>query len=86
MRLSAIFLFLFPLFVFSQGGDDWFDNIENISDNVEEPILLYEKYNAFTMGDSVRICNKRPCNGIIKDYWENGNLKHKAYYRLFSWL
>jgi len=46
-----------------------------------EPILLYEKYNAFTMGDSVRICNKRPCNGIIKDYWENGNLKHKAYYQ-----
>ena len=44
MRLSAIFLFLFPLFVFSQGGDDWFDNIENISDNVEEPIKKKKKY------------------------------------------
>ena len=81
MRFYALlFLFLIPASLFSQ-GDDWFDNIENISDNVEEPMLYYERFNAFTMGDSVRLCNKRPCNGIQKDFWENGSLKHKAYYQ-----
>lgn len=81
MRFYALlFLFLISLSVFSQ-GDDWFDNIENITDNVEEPMLYYERFNAFTMGDSVRLCNKRPCNGIQKDFWENGIIKHKAYYQ-----
>jgi len=81
MRFNALlFLFLISLSVFSQ-GDDWFDNIENITDNVEEPMLYYERFNAFTMGDSVRLCNKRPCNGIQKDFWENGIIKHKAYYQ-----
>jgi len=81
MRFNALlFLVLISLSVFSQ-GDDWFDNIENITDNVEEPMLYYERFNAFTMGDSVRLCNKRPCNGIQKDFWENGIIKHKAYYQ-----
>jgi len=81
MRFYALlFLVLISLSVFSQ-GDDWFDNIENITDNVEEPMLYYERFNAFTMGDSVRLCNKRPCNGIQKDFWENGIIKHKAYYQ-----
>jgi len=81
MRFYALlFLLLISLSVFSQ-GDDWFDNIENITDNVEEPMLYYERFNAFTMGDSVRLCNKRPCNGIQKDFWENGIIKHKAYYQ-----
>lgn len=75
--LSVVFL---SVSLFAQ-GDDWFDNVENISDNAEEPMLYYENFNAFTEGDSVRICQKRPCNGIIKDYWENGALKHKAYYQ-----
>jgi antitoxin component YwqK of YwqJK toxin-antitoxin module len=81
MRFYALlFLFLVPVSLFSQ-GDDWFDNIENITDNVEEPMLYYERFNAFTMGDSVRLCNKKPCNGIQKDFWENGIIKHKAYYQ-----
>ncbi|PKP03090.1 MAG: hypothetical protein CVU11_09475 [Bacteroidetes bacterium HGW-Bacteroidetes-6] len=79
--LILISLFLISTVAFSQGGDDWFDNVENITDNVEEPILYYEHFNAFTEGDSVRMCDKRPCNGIQKDYWENGVLKHKAYYQ-----
>ncbi len=62
-------------------GDDWFDNVDNITDNVEEPMLYYEHFNAFTEGDSVRKCNKKPCNGLIKDYYENGALKHKAFYQ-----
>lgn len=81
MRFNfLLFLFLVPFSLFSQ-GDDWFDNIENITDNVQEPMLYYERFNAFTMGDSVRLCNKRPCNGIQKDFWENGVVKHKAYYQ-----
>lgn len=81
MRLLCLLaLIVWPVFSFSQ-GDDWFDNVENITDNVQEPMLYYERFNAFTEGDSVRLCNKRPCNGIQKDFWENGNVKHKAYYQ-----
>ncbi|PLW93895.1 MAG: hypothetical protein C0592_04695 [Marinilabiliales bacterium] len=61
-------------------GDDWFNNLENVTQDVEEPMLYYERFNSFTEGDSVRRCDKRPCNGIIKDYYENGVLKHKGYY------
>lgn len=78
--LVVLFLLIAPVFLFAQ-GDDWFDNIENITDNVEEPMLYYERFNAFTGGDSVRLCNKKPCNGIQKDFWENGVIKHKAYYQ-----
>ncbi|MPM05119.1 hypothetical protein SDC9_51405 [bioreactor metagenome] len=81
MRILVVLFFLItPVCLFSQ-GDDWFDNIENITDNVEEPMLYYERFNAFTGGDSVRLCNKKPCNGIQKDFWENGVIKHKAYYQ-----
>lgn len=81
IRVSLFLILLATtLFGFAQ-GDDWFDDVDNITDNVEEPILYYERFNAFTEGDSVRTCMKRPCNGIIKDYWENGSLKHKAYYQ-----
>lgn len=31
-------------------------------------------------GDSLRLCNGKPCSGWIEDHWPNGNLKHRGYY------
>lgn len=78
VTLSIFLMFLVSL-SFAQ-GDDWFDDLENVTQDVEEPMLYYERFNSFTEGDSVRRCDKRPCSGIIKDYYENGALKHKGYY------
>lgn len=67
-----VFLILFcPLFLFAQWDSEL--NDQNLFD--------YEKYNKFTNGKSVRMCDKKPCNGIQKDFWENGILKHKALYK-----
>jgi antitoxin component YwqK of YwqJK toxin-antitoxin module len=60
--------------------DDWLDNVEEFDWNVENPISEYERFNIFTINDSVRLCDKKPCKGWIKDYYPNGQLKHKGYY------
>ncbi|MFO8055346.1 MAG: hypothetical protein R6U19_09330 [Bacteroidales bacterium] len=44
-------------------------------------IPQYDVFNPMLDGDSVRLCNDRPCHGRIRDYYENGELKHKGFYK-----
>lgn len=50
------------------------------TDNRNKPIKEYQVFNEFLGGDSVRLCKGHPCTGKIKDYYQNGELKHKGYY------
>lgn len=75
------FLILFFFFCSLKSQvDDWLENVEEIDWHVEAPILEYEKYNIYTSNDSIRLCDKKPCKGWIKDYYPNGQLKHKGFY------
>jgi antitoxin component YwqK of YwqJK toxin-antitoxin module len=50
-------------------------------DSEEDGINSYEKYNERLGGDSVRYIKKGlKCNGMVKDNYPNGTLKHKGYY------
>ncbi|NVO04121.1 MAG: hypothetical protein HXX09_15605 [Bacteroidetes bacterium] len=50
-------------------------------DSEEEGINSYEKYNSRLGGDSIRYVKKGlKCNGMVKDNYPNGALKHKGYY------
>lgn len=80
MRILWVFWLVCLPLVFLGQSDDWFDNIENVTDEVADPILEYEKYNVFTGGDSIRLLKGRPYSGIMRDFHPNGVLKHKAYY------
>ena len=71
MKYFVFFILFSPLFLFAQ----WNNGLNN------QIHFDYEKYNKFTNGKSVRMCDKKPCNGIQKDFWENGILKHKALYK-----
>lgn len=50
------------------------------STETDKNIRLYDAFNEVLGGDSVRLCNGQPCSGLIKDYHDNGELKHKGYY------
>lgn len=43
-------------------------------------ITAYEKYNVMLGGDSIRYCDGLPCNGWVRDYHKNGELKHRGFY------
>lgn len=43
-------------------------------------IIMYERLNHRLSWDSTRNCKGYACNGIIKDYYDNGKLLHKGYY------
>ncbi|MDD2412028.1 MAG: hypothetical protein RBS19_01915 [Bacteroidales bacterium] len=55
--------------------------LKEIDDNSFEGMVEYDVYNPFMEGDSVRICGKTPCNGMIKDMYPDGKtLKHRGSY------
>lgn len=70
LAFLAAFSVLTPLL--AQNEDD--------NDTVDISIREYDVYCKALGGDSVRICNGLPCSGLIKDFYPNGNLKHKGYY------
>jgi antitoxin component YwqK of YwqJK toxin-antitoxin module len=80
-RITLFILFFFvSSFVFAQFDDDafWF---KEKNDDLFEGITDYDKYNPFMEGDSVRICGRTPCNGMIKDlYPDNVTTKHQGSY------
>ncbi len=43
-------------------------------------IVMYEKYNPYMGGDSVRHCRGYACTGFVEDYYSNGQLLHKGFY------
>ncbi|MFW6224486.1 MAG: toxin-antitoxin system YwqK family antitoxin [Bacteroidota bacterium] len=53
---------------------------DSLSLDKDSSITLYDAFNPVTGGDSVRMCNGQPCMGLQKDYYANGELKHKGYY------
>lgn len=82
MKATLFLFFILSLASLCKGqNDDWLEDVSNYTDNVADPILEYEKYNAFIGGEDIRKCGKSACNGLIKDYHPNGALKHKAFYQ-----
>lgn len=85
MTLKKFFLFLlFTSFfstVFAQFDDDSYWLKERDVDSITEGITYYDMYNPFMEGDSIRMCGKTPCNGWIKDYYEDKiTIKHQGSY------
>lgn len=46
----------------------------------EKGISLYEPLNQRLSLDSIRHCKGYACNGVIIDYYDNGEILHKGYY------
>lgn len=81
-RILLLSMFFFsPVLMFSQNKDPK-SSSKSVSDSVDvdEGIEYYDKFNTVIGGDSVRYCNGLKCSGLIKDFYPNGNLKHKGYY------
>jgi len=74
MIRSAFYLFFLflSISVFAQIDLQAEDSIKHINQ--------YDKFNPISGGSSIRYCGKNKCNGNIIDRYENGNIKHKAYY------
>jgi len=57
---------------------------ESVSFDPEADSTVYTAYKAFSSelgGNTIRIENNgAPCQGWVKDYYENGNILHKGYY------
>ncbi|MBU0488109.1 MAG: hypothetical protein KKA07_04795 [Bacteroidetes bacterium] len=53
---------------------------QNETPENQKPIAQYDQYNPAIGGDSLRYCNGSLCSGFIKDYYPNGNVKHKGFY------
>ncbi len=45
-----------------------------------EVIRKYDAFNPMLGGDSIRLCNDQPCTGRIRDFYDNGELKHEGFY------
>ncbi|OPZ96919.1 MAG: MORN repeat variant [Bacteroidetes bacterium ADurb.Bin408] len=74
--LLILLLFASPALLWCQTDDE-----ENDSLTADVPTITeYEKYNKILGGDSVRYCNGQPCKGLVKDFYPNGNSKHRGYY------
>jgi len=72
----------FALIIFLPAGLIAQDEKSSKDDTTKEyAIDDYEVFNKFLGGDSVRKCHGSPCRGKIKDHHENGELKHKGYYK-----
>ena len=50
------------------------------NDSIDESIAVYDKLCPVLGGDSVRLCNGVKCVGLVKDYYPDGQMKHKGYY------
>ncbi len=45
------------------------------------PIDAYDALNQALGGDSVRVCDGRPCTGKVEDHYPDGVLEHRGYYQ-----
>lgn len=75
-KVSVLTLMIFPVFMYAQKNQTEKDSAQQA-----ESIREYKVFNSYLGGDSVRMCHGTPCMGKIKDYYENGELKHKGYYK-----
>jgi antitoxin component YwqK of YwqJK toxin-antitoxin module len=80
--MRFIFLISVTFFLVNSSFSQKSENKKYTSvDSDEEGINSYEKYNSMLGGDSVRYVKKGlKCNGMVKDNYSNGTLKHKGYY------
>ncbi len=53
---------------------------DSLTVNKDTSITFYDAFNPVIGGDSVRMCAGQPCMGMQKDYYANGELKHKGFY------
>jgi antitoxin component YwqK of YwqJK toxin-antitoxin module len=85
MRISffvvGVFILLFNCPILAQ-HDNHSDDIDDytLDDLIPEPINDYTIYTASMGYDSIRMCDGRPCNGMIKDNYFSGEMRHKGYY------
>lgn len=83
MSLKFFFSLSLSVLMFSltAQNDSWYF-IENETEDGPDDfqIIIYEKFNPHTGGDSLRLCNGRKCNGHIADKYPDGALMHKGYY------
>jgi len=84
MKFILIFitLFLFSISNINAQHGDFSDDIDDYSmeDLVPDPIDEYDAYNQALMSENIRMCDGKPCNGMIKDKYFTGELRHKGYY------
>lgn len=79
--ILVAFIVGFSTNTFAQIDDESFWYRDRSDETEYEGIVEYDKYNPIVGGDSVRYCGKVPCNGWIKDYYEDGEtLKHQGSY------
>ena len=74
-KISVLTFLFFPIFIFAQENIAKKDSTKKL-----KSILEYKVFNSYLGGDSVRMCHNNPCLGRIRDYYENGELKHEGYY------
>ena len=84
LRFIFIVCFLLPLvfFVHGQNIDSSPADEDVFVDTATVFIDDYIKYTPALGGDSVRMSQGRPINGMFKDFYPNGQLKHKGYYSM----
>jgi antitoxin component YwqK of YwqJK toxin-antitoxin module len=84
MKFILIFITLFLVSILDVNAQhgDYSDDIDDYSmaDLVPDPIDEYDEYNKALMSEECRMCEGKPCNGMIKDTYFTGELRHKGYY------
>ncbi len=83
--IKTLLLFLYSILctnLLAQFDDDSYWLKEKDVDSImTEGIIEYDIYNPFMEGDSVRMCGKVPCNGWVKDFYDDKiTIKHQGSY------